>query len=158
LIEGCHDRVEINVILGQMVRHVRGRRNDTENTTEAHVRGSELVNTLDVVTDFEEGHPANSDKRQLCNSAQRAYEFHGTITVTETKMKVPFPCPTKTALLIAYQNETKRYADAVGQLEQKIGVVSRDEYERLRVASEKTRRLSLEALETLDAHSDEHGC
>jgi hypothetical protein len=157
LIEGCHDRLEVNFVLGQTFDQV-GIRNDTENTTEAHVRGSELVNTLYVVTDFEEGHPAKPDKRQLCNSAQRAYEFHGTIMVTETKMKVIFPCPTKTALLLTYQNSTKRYADAMGQLGQKIGLVSRDEHERLRVATEKTRRLSLEALETLDAHSDEHGC
>ena len=50
-------------------------------------------------------------------------------------MNAPFPCPTKTALLNEYGNATKLYADAVGELAQRIGIVPRDEYERLRMAS-----------------------
>jgi hypothetical protein len=73
-------------------------------------------------------------------------------------MNVKFPCPTKTALLIAYQDATKLYGDSVGKLAQTIGVVSRDEYDSLRIASEKAHRLSLRALEALDAHNHEHGC
>jgi len=73
-------------------------------------------------------------------------------------MNSPFPCPTKTALLNEYGNATKLYADAVGELAQRIGIVQRDEYERLRMASEKFRRLSSNTLEALDAHTREHGC
>jgi hypothetical protein len=73
-------------------------------------------------------------------------------------MNVKFPCPTKTALLIEYQGATNLYAGAVGKLAQTIGVVSRNEYENLRIASEKEHRLSLKSLENLDAHTHEHGC
>lgn len=69
-----------------------------------------------------------------------------------------FPCPTKTALLIAYQEATKLYADELVKLAQKIGVSPREEYESLRIIAEKARRLSLKALEALDAHTHEHGC
>jgi hypothetical protein len=68
------------------------------------------------------------------------------------------PCPAKTDLLNVYVNATQRYTDAVDALAKKIGTVPRDDYEKLRVASEKARRVSLEALERLDAHSHEHGC
>ena len=74
------------------------------------------------------------------------------------EMALKFPCPTKTALLIAYQNSTRLYADAVGKLAQNIGVVPREEYESLRITSDKEHRLSLQALEALDAHNQEHGC
>ena len=73
-------------------------------------------------------------------------------------IKAPLPCSTKTALLVVNQKATKLHADAVGQAAQKIGTVSRDKYETLRVAAEKARKLSLGALETLDAHTYEHGC
>ena len=73
-------------------------------------------------------------------------------------MNVSFPCATKTALLSAYQDAAALYAGAVGNLAQEIGAISRDEYSSLRVASQRARRVSEEALETLDAHSDEHGC
>ena len=64
-------------------------------------------------------------------------------------MKAALPSTTKTDLLIAYGNATQRYTDAVTALAQKIGTVPRDEYETLRVASDKARRVSLEALEGL---------
>jgi hypothetical protein len=63
-------------------------------------------------------------------------------------MKAALPSTTKTDLLIAYGNATQRYTDAVTALAQKIGTVPRDEYETLR-ASDKARRVSLEALEGL---------
>ena len=58
----------------------------------------------------------------------------------------------KTALLVN-KKAAKQYADAVAQLAKNIATVSRDDYDGLRVASEKTRRLPLEALEGLDAHT-----
>jgi hypothetical protein len=73
-------------------------------------------------------------------------------------MTSKFPCPTKTTLLIAYQKATKVHADSVGKLGQIINLVSRDEYDSLRIVSEKEHRLSLKALEALDAHTHEHGC
>jgi hypothetical protein len=65
----------------------------------------------------------------------------------------------KTALLVVNKKAAKQYADAVAQLAKNIATVSRDDYDSLRVASEKTRRLPLETLEggsTRTPH--EHGC
>ena len=58
----------------------------------------------------------------------------------------------KTALLVN-KKAAKQYADAVAQLAKNIATVSRDDYDSLRVASEKARRLSMEALEAVDAHA-----
>jgi hypothetical protein len=73
-------------------------------------------------------------------------------------MTAKFPCPAKATLMIAYQNATKVHAESVGKLGQIIDLVSRDEYDSLRLVSEKAHRLSLTALEALDAHTEEHGC
>ena len=73
-------------------------------------------------------------------------------------MNVKFPCPIKTALLIAYQNATRLYADSARKLGKEIGIVSRDQYESLRITSDKEHRFSVQALEAFDAHTHEHGC
>ena len=73
-------------------------------------------------------------------------------------MKVPCPCLTKTGLLTAYGNATRRYANAVGKMMQKIRTLPPDEYESLTMAMAKARRLTFEALEALNAHTHEHGC
>ena len=67
-------------------------------------------------------------------------------------------CATKLELLTAYRAVTKSYSDTIAEVAQKIGIVSKAEYEKLNVAVLKARRLSAHALEALEAHTDEHGC
>jgi Zn finger protein HypA/HybF involved in hydrogenase expression len=67
-------------------------------------------------------------------------------------------CPTKTALLIAWQNAAEIYSKAVAELSRKVGVVSKAEYERLKSAAEAARQRSINAQANLEAHVESHGC
>jgi hypothetical protein len=67
-------------------------------------------------------------------------------------------CATKIELLAAYQIATKLYSDAIAELAQKIGIVPKAEYDDLNLAGHKARRRSANALEVLEAHTEEHGC
>ena len=67
-------------------------------------------------------------------------------------------CATKIDFLAAYKAATKSYADAVAELAEKIDIVSKGDYVNLNIAIQNARRLSASALETLEAHTDEHGC
>jgi hypothetical protein len=67
-------------------------------------------------------------------------------------------CPTKTALLAAWQTAAETYSKAVAELSQNIGVVPKSEYRRLAAASEIARKYALRAKGALDAHIAGHGC
>ena len=67
-------------------------------------------------------------------------------------------CPTKRRLLTAYQTATKLYSNAVADLSVLIGKTSREDYDKLNLAAQKARRSSANALEALEAHTDDHSC
>ena len=67
-------------------------------------------------------------------------------------------CQTKRHLLALYQAATERYSQAVAALAQAIGAVSKKEYTALKMAALRTRLLSTDAVDALEAHTDEHGC
>jgi hypothetical protein len=67
-------------------------------------------------------------------------------------------CETKTQLLAAYQQATDLYSKAVAELARNVGKMSRIEYEKLNLASEKARLMATEARSNLDTHMYEHGC
>jgi len=67
-------------------------------------------------------------------------------------------CATKRDLLAAYKAATKSYADSIAELAEKIDIISKGDYVNLSIAAQNARRLSASALETLEAHTDEHGC
>src|SRR4051812_37104287 len=92
-------------------------------------------------------------KRQVFTKDLQAWTLSKEIGIIPHSMEVPFPCATKGELFNAYANATRRYANAVGKMMQKIGILPRDQYESLTIATGLANRLSLEALETLDAHT-----
>jgi hypothetical protein len=67
-------------------------------------------------------------------------------------------CPIKTALLVAWRNAAESYSKTVSELSRQIGVVSKEDYGRLKQAAEEARRRSIEAQAKLDEHIHEHGC
>jgi hypothetical protein len=67
-------------------------------------------------------------------------------------------CPTRRALLAAWQTAAEIYAKAVADLSRQIGVVPKEEYEKLRHLAESARRSSTEARANLQSHMKQHGC
>ena len=67
-------------------------------------------------------------------------------------------CPTRTALLAAWQSAAEAYSKAVAELSGQIGVISKADYERLKQVAEDARYQSQEAQANLEAHIHEHGC
>ena len=67
-------------------------------------------------------------------------------------------CPTKADLLVVWQNAAEAYSKAVTELTQKIGVLSKAEYERLKKAAEIAHASSMKAQADLEAHIQDHGC
>ena len=67
-------------------------------------------------------------------------------------------CPTKTLLLAAWQSAAEIYSQAVSQLSKQIGVLSKEDYERLKDFAEESRQRSIDAQTKLEAHIAEHGC
>jgi hypothetical protein len=67
-------------------------------------------------------------------------------------------CPTKLALLAAWQKAADVYAKAVAELSRRIGILPKGDYEKLKQVAERARQRSLEAQASLEAHIGEHGC
>ena len=67
-------------------------------------------------------------------------------------------CPERITLLREYTQATAAYAEAVDQLQQRIGVSARGEYEKLRLISEGTRAAAEQARIRLEEHVSMHGC
>jgi len=67
-------------------------------------------------------------------------------------------CPTKTILLVAWQDAADIYAKAVAELSHQIGILPKDEYEKLSHAAETARKRSREAQANLETHIADHGC
>ena len=67
-------------------------------------------------------------------------------------------CPTKTTLLVGWQNAATDYAKAVAELSRQIAVLPKAEYLKLSRAAENARKRSQEAQATLEAHIADHGC
>lgn len=67
-------------------------------------------------------------------------------------------CEEKVRLLADYQAAAKKYSDSVGELNQKMGTSSRDQYERLQRISDETRMKSEQARPTFEQHTAAHRC
>jgi len=67
-------------------------------------------------------------------------------------------CPEKTRLLLEYHRKTESYSAAVSDLVNKVGIVSKPEYDRLDRITEETRRGSCEARTLLERHIADHYC
>ncbi len=67
-------------------------------------------------------------------------------------------CEEKTRLTTAYQDATEKFSTSVTELEQSIGRVSKEEYERLQRASDEWRVHSEERRLALEQHIAAHKC
>jgi hypothetical protein len=61
-------------------------------------------------------------------------------------------CPEKVRLAKEYEAATAKFAEAVGQLQQKIGISALPEYERLQRVSDEARLRSEQARLALEQH------
>ena len=68
------------------------------------------------------------------------------------------PCPEKLRLMEEYQAATAEFSRTLKVLNQKIGVLSGQEYEKIRKFTEQARKRSEAARQALDRHIREHGC
>ena len=68
------------------------------------------------------------------------------------------PCSERSKLVLQYSDSTKRYSDAVTELNSAVGKVTRTEYERLYRIAEETRVASEYARLTMELHVSQHGC
>jgi len=67
-------------------------------------------------------------------------------------------CDEKAELLRAYSFAASDYGRAVQVLNDHLGTLRKDEYEKMRKFSEKARREADEARAALERHTAEHGC
>lgn len=67
-------------------------------------------------------------------------------------------CEEKSQLLRAYSFAASDYSRAVMVLNEHVGIMRKDEYEKLRRFSEKARQLTDDARQALERHTAEHGC
>ena len=68
------------------------------------------------------------------------------------------PCEEKARLARVYESATGIFSDAVTELQQKIGVSARQEYERLNRNANEARLKSEQARLTLEKHIAAHRC
>ena len=68
------------------------------------------------------------------------------------------PCDVKTKLLAEYQRASAAYSKAVSDLARKVGIMSKIEYETLRVATELAAKRTRQARDHLEMHTYEHQC
>jgi hypothetical protein len=67
-------------------------------------------------------------------------------------------CPSRAALMAAWHNAAELYSKAVTELTHQIGIVSKEDYQRLKRLAESARQRSIDAQATLEAHIEDHGC
>jgi len=67
-------------------------------------------------------------------------------------------CEAKRQLIDEYETATDEYLRTVRVLKRGIGIDTREDYEEVRTAVERTRARSEETLQELDNHIWEHGC
>jgi hypothetical protein len=67
-------------------------------------------------------------------------------------------CHAKTELLLAYQEAGVRYSKAVHKLSHYAGTISERQYKRLRLLTERARKLSRGAKDALGVHVAQHHC
>jgi hypothetical protein len=67
-------------------------------------------------------------------------------------------CEEKSRLTCEYQTATETFSKSVTELQEKMGVSSKDEYERLQRISEEWRVHSEQARLALEQHIAAHGC
>ncbi len=68
------------------------------------------------------------------------------------------PCAEKVRLVREFSRAAEAYADSVSVFACKAGLVAREEYEQLRLISERAREEVEEARLALQAHTGKHGC
>jgi hypothetical protein len=67
-------------------------------------------------------------------------------------------CEEKTRLVSEFEAATKKFAEAVTELQHKMGTSPRTEYERLSRATDEARVKSEQARLALEQHVAAHGC
>jgi hypothetical protein len=67
-------------------------------------------------------------------------------------------CATKTTLLTQWQSAAEAYSKAVAELAKQVGILPKDEYEKLKQAADTAHKRALEAQAGLKIHMREHGC
>jgi hypothetical protein len=67
-------------------------------------------------------------------------------------------CEEKSRLAQDYDSETAKFADAVRQLQRRIGTSTRAQYDRLQRISDEARLKSEQARLTLEQHMAAHDC
>lgn len=67
-------------------------------------------------------------------------------------------CEKKAALMGKYQKTTRHYSDAVSELKRRIGTSSKDEFQKLKDATEEARKSSFQAMRDLENHIADHTC
>jgi hypothetical protein len=67
-------------------------------------------------------------------------------------------CTGKTILMAAWQNAGEVYSKAAAALTKNIGVVAKEEYDRLFKALEHAHKWMVNAQANFEAHVKEHGC
>jgi hypothetical protein len=75
----------------------------------------------------------------------------------QTTAAIP-ACEEKARLVRLYAFATSDYQRAVLVLHERLGVMSKKEYQEIRAFAEKTRELADQARAALDQHTNEHGC
>lgn len=73
--------------------------------------------------------------------------------------EAPAPaCEEKERLLRIYSFAISDYSRAVQVLQRRLGTISKEEYQKLRTFTEKTRELAEQTRLALERHCAEHGC
>jgi len=67
-------------------------------------------------------------------------------------------CEEKTRLALEYQTSSQKYADAVADLNKKMGTSAKAEYERLSRAADEARVKSEQSRLALEQHIAAHNC
>jgi hypothetical protein len=67
-------------------------------------------------------------------------------------------CEEKSRLLRVYSFATSDYNRAVQVLQRRLGTISKEEYQKLRAFTERSRELAEQTRLALERHSDEHDC
>ena len=67
-------------------------------------------------------------------------------------------CEMKTKFLLTYQNAANVYSKAVSDLAKGVGIASREQYDRKKIAAANARLVAEQARSDFETHILEHGC
>jgi hypothetical protein len=70
----------------------------------------------------------------------------------------PGPCEEKARLIDLYTQAVVEHSECLRLLQERLPIIRKYEYERIRVLTENYRKFSEKAREALERHTAEHGC